>query len=262
MTEDRALHPLTQAARRALVLMDLTSLDPSDGEDTMTAMASAADTPFGTPAALCVWSHLVPTARTALLARGLTDIKIATVTNFPHGNRDADKAAREARDAVERGADEIDVVFPWASLLDGNEATGYAIVSQSKEAAGFHPLKVILETGELHDPALIRRASEISIAAGADFLKTSTGKVAINATPEAASVMLTAIRDSGKPIGFKASGGVRTTADAKLYLDLADSIMGQGWVSRDTFRFGASGLLSHLLATLGHKAGAASGHSY
>jgi deoxyribose-phosphate aldolase len=109
---------------------------------------------------------------------------------------------------------------------------------------------VIIESGELSDPALIDAASRIAIEGGAHFIKTSTGKTPISATPAAARVMLTAIKEMGKPVGFKASGGVRTLADAQVYLDIADEIMGPDWVSPDTFRFGASGLLDALLAAL------------
>jgi deoxyribose-phosphate aldolase len=111
-------------------------------------------------------------------------------------------------------------------------------------------LKVILETGELGDAATIRAAADLALAAGADFVKTSTGKVAVNATPQAAEILLEAIRASGRPAGFKAAGGIRTVTEAAVYLDLADRILGPGWVSPETFRFGASGLLGDVLAAL------------
>jgi deoxyribose-phosphate aldolase len=111
-------------------------------------------------------------------------------------------------------------------------------------------LKVILETGELKDSALIRRASELAIAGGADFIKTSTGKVAVNATLEAADIMLQAIRDSRKRVGFKPAGGIGSVADADLYLRLAETIMGPNWIMPSTFRFGASSLLDDILGVL------------
>jgi len=119
---------------------------------------------------------------------------------------------------------------------------------------GSSRLKVIIESGELGTPELIRQASLIAINAGADFIKTSTGKVAVNATLEAARVMLEAIRDSGRDCGFKAAGGVKTAAEAAEYLALADSLLGPDWVSAEHFRFGASSLLASLEATLGHDA--------
>lgn len=112
-------------------------------------------------------------------------------------------------------------------------------------------LKTILETGEIKDAALIRKASDLAIAAGSDFIKTSTGKVSVNATLPAAEIMLTAIRDSGKPVGFKPAGGVRTVADAGEYLALAASILGADWATPQTFRFGASSLLGDILSVLG-----------
>jgi deoxyribose-phosphate aldolase len=116
-------------------------------------------------------------------------------------------------------------------------------------------LKVILETGELVEPALIEAASRIAIEAGADFLKTSTGKTKVSATPEAAETMLNAIRSSGRPVGLKVSGGIRTVTDAALYVDLADRIMGAGWATPKTFRIGASGVYDALVAAIDGKTG-------
>ena len=124
------------------------------------------------------------------------------------------------------------------------------------ECAGHALLKVIIETGELQDDDAIRRASRLAMEEGADFIKTSTGKVATNATPHVSRVMLEEIaarreaRPEAKPVGFKPAGGIKTTADAAAYLALADSILGEGWAQRDSFRFGASGVLNDLLATL------------
>lgn len=188
--------------------------------------------------------------------------RIATVTNFPHGNDDIDIALAETNAAIAYGTDEVDVVFPYRALMAGNRQVGFDLVKACKtacEAAGVL-LKVIIETGELKTDALIREASEIAIDAGADFIKTSTGKVAVNATLHFADVMLSVIRDKGvgDRVGFKPAGGVRTAEDAAHYLQLADAIMGDGWAdARHHFRFGASGLLGSLLNTLGHAAGQA-----
>jgi deoxyribose-phosphate aldolase len=153
--------------------------------------------------------------------------------------------------AIADGADEIDLVIPYRALLAGEEQPVSEMIAAIREVcAPPVALKTILETGELNDPALVRNASHLAISGGADFIKTSTGKVNVNATPETADIMLTAIRESGRPTGFKAAGGVRTVADAKIYLDLADSIMGPGWARPETFRFGASGLLGAILTTL------------
>lgn len=242
---------LQQAARQALALMDYTSLNKDDSDATIEALCQQAKTPAGTPAAVCVYPAFVVTARRALKAHGLEGIvKVATVTNFPHGGDDIMAAARETRSAAASGADEVDVVFPWRALVAGDEETGRELVAACKQAAGEARLKVILETGELKDPALIRRASELALEEGADFLKTSTGKVAVNATLEAAEILLTAIRDSGRDAGVKVAGGIRTVEDALAYLQLAERLMGVAWISPAHFRFGASRLLGNLLQTL------------
>ena len=156
----------------------------------------------------------------------------------------------------------MDVVFPYRALIAGDETVGADLVRASKDACGAGAvLKVIIETGELKDPALIRKASLVALSNGADFIKTSTGKVPVNATPEAAEIMLTAIRDHGKG-AFKAAGGVRDTAAAGVYLALADRIMGPDWASPETFRFGASGVLADLLSVLEGGAGAANDGGY
>lgn len=242
---------LKPVARQALALMDLTSLNDDDDSARIQALCRRADTPAGRPAALCLYPAFIEDAQRELDALGLTrHVRIATVTNFPEGAPNAERAARETRLAVAAGADEVDVVFPYRALLDGAPDVGRLLVEACREACGGATLKVILESGELKDPALIRQAADIAIAAGADFIKTSTGKVAVNATLESAEIMLETIRDSGRDVGFKAAGGIRTTEDAKAYLDLAARIMGEAWISPAHFRFGASGLLDALLATL------------
>ncbi|MGE4534462.1 deoxyribose-phosphate aldolase [Halomonas sp.] len=246
MTDD-----LKRAARQALALMDLTSLNDDDSDRSIESLCRRARTPAGTPAAVCVYPAFVTTARRTLKALDLEGkVRIATVTNFPHGGDDIMAAARESREAVAAGANEVDVVFPYRALLAGDEETGRELVACCHQACGDATLKVILETGELKDPALIRRAAELAIEGGADFLKTSTGKVAVNATLEAAEILLEAIRASGRDVGFKAAGGVRTTEDAQAYLALAERVMGASWITPEHFRFGASGLLDDLLVTL------------
>ena len=143
--------------------------------------------------------------------------------------------------------------FPYRALIAGNETVGHELVSRCKQVCGDKVmLKVIIETGELKDPELIRKASDISIQAGADFIKTSTGKVAVNATPESARIMLQAIKDSGKSnVGFKPAGGIRTAEDAAEHLAIAEEILGKDWVDRNHYRFGASSLLDSLLVSLG-----------
>ena len=240
-------------ARLALSLMDLTSLNDDDTAVTIGRLCRQAHTPEGSPAAVCVYPAFINSARKTLAQLKLTQVKVATVTNFPHGNADLVHALSETRAAVAAGADEVDLVFPYRALMAGDADVGRQMVSQCKGVCGSAVLlKVIIESGALTTPSLIRQASAIAIEAGADFIKTSTGKVAINATPEAAEIMLQAIKDSGRPVGFKAAGGVRNVADAEPYLSLASDIMGADWVTPKNFRFGASSLLASLLQTLGH----------
>jgi deoxyribose-phosphate aldolase len=238
-------------ARRVLATMDLTSLGEDDGPDVARALCAAARTRHGSPAAICVHPELVATAREALDALDLEHVAVASVANFPDGGSDADRAVREVRRALAAGADEVDVVFPYRALMVGDGAIGATLLARCRALRdGRYRLKAILETGVLADPALIARASAIAIEAGADFIKTSTGKVAVNATPEAAATMLRAIREHGGQCGFKAAGGIRTLDDAAVYLGLADDILGPDWASPERFRIGASRLLAEIQSVL------------
>lgn len=253
---------LKVAAKRALSLMDLTSLNSDDTDEVINKLCFQAKTPEGEPAAVCVYPAFVKTARKALEQQGISHVKVATVTNFPAGSSDIVAAVSETRAAVSDGADEIDVVFPYRALIAGDSDLGFELVRQCKAACGETALlKVIIETGELKTTELIELASTICIQAGADFIKTSTGKVPVNATPAAAEIILRAIKGSGRDVGFKAAGGVRNAADAAQYIAIAEGIMGKEWVTAEHFRFGASSLLASLLETLGHSQDASSGTS-
>ena len=237
-----------QTARRALTCLDLTDLnDVASPEDAARLLARAA-TPYGNVAAVCIWPQFV--SATAQRLRG-SSIRIATVINFPAGDEDIERVVEDTREALRDGAHEIDLVFPWRAYLRGEATLARDMIAA---VAGLitkgRLLKVILETGSLAEDNVIAGASRLAIEAGAQFIKTSTGKTAISATPQAARIMLSAIRDSGRPVGFKASGGIRTLADAQTYLDIADEVMGPDWAGPATFRIGASGLLDALLETL------------
>lgn len=232
-------------------MMDLTRLEDDDTEAEIDHLCARADTAFGHPAAVCIPPQFVAAAGRSLHSRGLTGkVRVATVANFPGGTDDEQAVAGCIRDAVAAGADEVDVVFPYRAWLAGDRARCRATMAACRDACDGHVLKVILETGELHRPEVIRSVAEGAIAADADFLKTSTGKVAVNATPQAARILLEAIRDSGRDVGCKVSGGIRTTADARVYLDLAAEILGPDWLIPARFRIGASGLLDDLLGVL------------
>lgn len=243
---------LKAAALRALKLMDLTTLNDDDTDAKVIALCHDAKTAVGNTAAICIYPRFIPIAKKTLREQGTPEIRIATVTNFPHGNDDIEIAVAETKAAVAYGADEVDVVFPYRALIAGNEQVGFDLVKQCKAACGDILLKVIIETGELKEEALIKKASQICIEAGADFIKTSTGKVPVNATPEYARMMLEVIRDMGvaKTVGFKPAGGVRTAQDAALYLAMADELLGADWADSMHYRFGASSLLTNLLNTL------------
>lgn len=243
---------LKAAALRALQLMDLTTLNDNDTDEAVIALCKNAKTAVGNTAAVCIYPRFVPIAKKTLREQGTPEVRIATVTNFPHGNDDIAIAVAETKAAVAYGADEVDVVFPYRALIAGDETVGFELVKQCKEACGDVLLKVIIETGELKEEALIKKASQICIEAGANFIKTSTGKVPVNATPEYARMMLEVIRDMGvaKTVGFKPAGGVRTAEDAQAYLAMADDILGGDWADNMHYRFGASSLLTNLLNTL------------
>ena len=235
-------------AAKVLSLLDLTNLaDDCDGA-AIAKLCAKAVTPHGSVAAVCVWPRFVVEAKRHLVATG---VKVATVANFPQGGGDANAAAAEAARSYADGADEVDVVIPYRKLIAGDEASVRRLVAEvaARRPAG-RRLKAILETGELSDAKLIAKASRIAIEAGADFIKTSTGKTSISATPEAVRLMLEAIRESGRAVGIKPSGGIRSLDDAAVHLGLAGEIMGAGWATPATFRFGASGLLDDVIARL------------
>jgi len=238
-------------AQLAVSLMDLTSLNSSDTTSDIQQLINSITPKLGTPAAVCVYSEFVGDAKIALAARELNHVKVATVTNFPTGDAPLSDVINETLIAIERGADEIDLVIPYKALIAGDESTVLEYIEQSKEACGTQAqLKVIIESGELKTDELITKATNLAIQGGADFVKTSTGKVPVNATLEATKVMLSVIKQSGKRVGFKAAGGVKTVADAKDYLALTRSIMGDDYLQADTFRFGASSLLSDVYKVL------------
>lgn len=241
-----------QARRRILALMDLTSLNAEDTDASIQALCRRADTPLGRPAALCIGPAHVATAARTLSELGLRPaVRVATVANFPAGTGSPDTVVPEVIAALEAGADEIDVVLPWRQLMAGDALAAERLVQACRAACGERVLKVILESGELNRPELIRTAATIALEAGADFLKTSTGKVAVNATPEAARLMLEEIAARNPACGFKAAGGLRSQAQAQVYLDLAAELLGPGWVEARHLRLGASGLLDQLLSGSG-----------
>lgn len=251
---------LLTAARQALACLDLTSLNEADSAADIAALCARAQTPFGPVAAVCVWPRFVAQARAALPP----GIKVAAVADFPDGALDLPRALADIASIAQAGGDEVDVVLPYKALMAGQRSEVAEFLAEVRHASRPLTLKVILESGELATPELIREASRLALAAGADFIKTSTGKSPVSATPEAAAAMLQEIQASGLAhAGFKASGGIRSVAEARVYLDLAARTLGEAALQPQRLRFGASGLLNDILAQLsGQAPAAASGSGY
>jgi len=246
------------ALRLAIQTMDLTTLEGADTPGKVAALASKAlrpdpaDPSVPSVAAVCVYPSLVPPARERLDGSG---VKVAAVaTGFPSGQYPAAVKVADVRAAVELGADEIDMVIDRGAFLSGRYAKVYDEIVQVKEACGGAHLKVILETGELGTYDNVRRATLLAIAAGADFVKTSTGKISPAATLPVALCMLEAIRDvyeeTGRRIGFKAAGGIRQAKQAVQHLVLAHETLGPEWLTPERYRIGASSLLNDVLMQL------------
>ena len=237
-------------ARRVLALLDLTELGERATATDVDRLCVRADGLHGSVAAVCVWPPFVAQSVAALVGSG---VRVATVVNFPSGEERVDDVVGMTAQALAEGADEIDLVLPYRALASGDQRRPAEMIDAVRgllHVGGSRLLKVILETGELVDAALIDQAARLAIRHGADFIKTSTGKTSVSATTAATAVMLRAISDLDPQVGLKPSGGIRTTQDAWLYLDQADHVMGPNWVSPRTFRFGASGLLNSLIATI------------
>lgn len=247
-----ALKPVPQdmaLCRRLYSLIDLTSLNSEDTEAGIAALCEQAQSPLGHVAAVCVYPKFAGLVATNFAG---TKIKTATVVNFPHGSSSQEEVLMEINHCLMAGVQEIDVVFPYERYLAGETHYCRHFIQACKAACGENiTLKVILETGALGDPAIIADACYDALAAGADFLKTSTGKISEGATLEAAATMLLVIKhtepQAKRRIGFKVSGGIRDVQQAAQYLELADQIMGEGWATPDTFRIGASKLVGELL---------------
>ena len=245
------MNSLQKIAKEAISLMDLTTLNDDDNDLVVASLCKQALSPAGECATVCIYPRFIPIAKKTLKESRVKNVKIATVVNFPNGDSDIDSVLIQIKEAIIYGADEIDVVFPYNALINGDENIGYELIKACKNICGDITLKVILETGELKLENLIKKASSLSIDAGANFIKTSTGKVKVNATLDAAKIMLKVIKEKNKNVGIKIAGGVKDAKTAKEYLDLARNILGDEWLTKKHFRFGASSLLNNLLAELG-----------
>src|SRR3989454_10364602 len=243
------------ALELAVRMMDLTTLEGQDTPGKIAALASKAIRPDPTDpgipsvAAICIYPNLVPSAVARVEG---SSVKVASVaTAFPSGQSPLEAKLDEVRWVVEHGADEVDMVIDRGAFLSGRYAKVYDEIVRVKEACADAHLKVILEVAELGTYDNVRRASLLSIAAGADFIKTSTGKLSSSATLPVTLVMLEAIRDvfdeTGRRVGMKPAGGIRNAKQAVQTLVLVHQTLGVDWLTPDLFRFGASSLLNDVL---------------
>src|SRR3954452_9914305 len=239
----------------AIRMVDLTTLEGADTPGKVRALSAKAlrpdpaDPTCPPVAAICVYPAMVAVAAEVLKGSSVHLASVATA--FPSGQAPLDVKLADTRDAVAGGADEIDMVISRGAFLAGDYTKVFDEIVAVKEACGDAHLKVILETGELATYDNVRRASWLAMLAGADFIKTSTGKVPVAATLPVTLVMLEAVRDfrerTGRRVGVKAAGGIRTAKDAIRYLVLVNETAGEEWLDADLFRFGASSLLNDLL---------------
>lgn len=240
--------------RKMLGFLDMTTLEGSDTDEKVRQLCRTARFSLDNPslpdaAAVCVYPSLVRVARESLAG---TSIGVASVAGgFPAGQTSLGIKLEELKWAIGEGADEIDTVISRGKLTEGKAGEVFDEIAAMKEACGRIHLKVILETGELPSIGMIRQAAAIAIEAGADFIKTSTGKISPGAAPLAFLVMLDTIREflekTGKAIGIKPAGGIRESEQALLYYLMVEDVLGEDWLDREYFRIGASSLAKELI---------------
>jgi len=247
-----------EGLKLALSMIDLTTLEGMDTKGKVEQLCYKAMHPHDTlkdiptVAAICVYPTYVAIAKKALKGSGIQVASVATA--FPSGNSKLQVKLDDTKYAVEQGADEIDMVISRGEFLSGNYQYVYDEIVAVKKACGKAHLKVILETGELDTLDNVRKASEIAMYAGADFIKTSTGKIQPAATMQVTYVMFDAIKDfylkTGKMIGMKPAGGISTSKIALQYLVMLNEVLGEKWMNKEYFRFGASSLTNDILMQL------------
>ena len=242
-------------AKKVFGCIDNTTLNATDNDASVEAFCRRTlemNVEGNTVAAVCVYPRFVATAKHVLKGSGIGVASVAGA--FPHGQLPLKLKVEEVRQAIAEGADEVDIVISRGLLLAGEDNAVRDEVAAMKEACGSKTLKVILETGELPSPTLIAKASQLAIDGGADFIKTSTGKIAVGATLEAAEIMLNVINDNLKKtkkiVGFKAAGGIRKPEEALAYAEMARKICGEEYINKQTFRIGASSLTEAMYSLL------------
>lgn len=235
-------------SHQLLRLLDLTRLTEQDTPADMAQWLQQTARPDAVPAAFCVYPQFIQQTLHYLTQQQML-VPVATVVNFPSGDLAVDTVVQEIETALAAGAGEIDAVLPYKALLAGDYGRVKHFMYDVRQACGRTPLKIIIESGELLTAQQICKATELAIEGGADFVKTSTGKVPVGVTLEAARIMLTAIAGATRPVGFKASGGVRTVAQALELIQLYEDITGE-LANPAGMRIGASALLAELLPLL------------
>ena len=253
---------MTETLKLCLSLMDLTSLKSQDTISSIEAFVSKVNgfpqafPGHPLPAGICVYPNFVATVKKQLQAPGVRIVAVSGA--FPASQSFREVKLLETRMALADGADEIDIVLALNAFLDGDRAAAADEIRVQKALVGDRTLKVILETGVLKEPERIYDASMLAMESGADFIKTSTGKVEVGATPEAAEAMCRAIRDyarqTGRKVGFKAAGGISTTEQALTYVDIVRETLGSEWLNSGLLRLGVSRLGNHLLSSLSGRA--------
>ncbi len=243
-----------EVAGRVIGLIDATNLSDDCSEEDVVELCERASGPGAGAAGVCIYPRFVRLARErldALDSDGATAVKLVTVVNFPGGDENIDDVVAATRQALDEGADEIDAVLPYEQFLAGETEPAAAMLDAVRQATGDKTLKVIIESGSMSERAQVDAASRFALEHRADFVKTSTGKIDVSATPEAVETILGVLSTADRPVRVKVAGGVRDLTEAAVYLELADRIMGDGWVSAETFRFGASSLLDTARAAVG-----------
>ena len=239
-------------AHKAIALLELTSLNADDTAERIVALCKRALTPLGNVAAVCVLPKFAGLARRTLDGLRAQEVRVVAAVNFPNGGASVASVGSETHSAILKGADEIDVVYPFHAHLGGHKTLGREVVAACKAQCGSRGLlTVTLETGVLRDPQIIHQVCRMAIREGASFLKTGTGKQAVATTPQAARILIESIAEMGAQLGFKASGNVRTLSEAQIYLDVVQNRFGSFWLKSDRVRLGSTSLLDDLLAHLG-----------
>ncbi len=235
-----------------LKLLDVTRLTDNDNPQDFSSWLQSLPELAAPVACYCVYPDFIPQLQQWQQQHSHPNIPVATVVNFPAGTLNAALVTEQIQQAFAIGATEIDCVLPYQQLLKGEVALVRDFLYVVRQACGQHCLKVIIESGELITAQQVTKATELVIDCGADFVKSSTGKVPVGITLEAARIMLTVIAGAGRPVGFKASGGVRSVEQALQLMDMYEELTGKV-ATRDGMRIGASTLLNELTALLGYQ---------